>query len=249
MDITLLGTAAAAGGAERDNTYLLLRHGESYTMIDVGGNPLGKLAKLGVDVNRVDRVIFTHAHIDHVYGFPSLLWGMWLAKRMKPLTVHCSEEQEPQLRKWLDVMEIDAWPIQFSIDIRTFDWTKESYLAEEEHVAISAFPSLHLGPTAGLSIRYLDKVLVYSADTELNPWIKERAHIDVLIHEATTAERSGAHHSSLQGIADYYPLERIGRIVAVHITDSEPYENVLGKLPPAASAKISLGFDLMTISL
>lgn len=249
MNITLLGTAAAAGGAERDNTYLLLRHGEACTMIDVGGNPLGKLAQLGIGVNTVDRVIFTHAHIDHVYGFPSLLWGMWLARRTKPLIIHCSSEHERQLRKWLDVMEVEAWPIQFAIDIRSFVWTEESPLVVDESLAISTFPSLHLGPTVGLKVRCQNKVLVYSADTQLNSWIKDQEQIDVLIHEATTAERTGANHSSLQGVVEYYRLERIQQIVAVHLTENEPYDGVLVKLPPAVRAKIQIGFDLMTITL
>lgn len=229
MEITLLGTACAVGGMERDNTYFLIQNNEDCTMVDVGGSPLSKLAKLGISVHQVKEVIFTHFHIDHVYGLPSLLWGMWLTGRTKPLIIYCSSENEVQ--------------------IHAYAWRTESLLLKEEELEITTFPSLHLGPTVGLKIQYKDKVLVYSADTQPNSWIKEQKQIDILIHEATTAERPLVNHTSLQEIINYYPLERIDQVVAVHLTDTEPYDRVLESQVSAIKDKINIGFDFMKINL
>lgn len=81
MDVLILGSASASGSRERDNTYLLLQHEEGNWMIDVGGNPLGKLKQAEIPLQSIQGVILTHFHIDHIFGLPSLLWGMWLGKR------------------------------------------------------------------------------------------------------------------------------------------------------------------------
>ncbi|KQX51812.1 MBL fold metallo-hydrolase [Paenibacillus sp. Root444D2] len=249
MEITLLGTACAVGGMDRDNTYFLIQNREDCTMVDVGGSPLSKLAKLGISVHQVKEIIFTHFHIDHVYGLPSLLWGMWLAGRTKPLIIYCSSENEVQLKKWLEVIDIHQWPVLFEVQIHKYAWRTESLLIKEEELMITTFPSLHLGPTVGLKIQYKDKVLVYSADTEPNSWIKEQKQIDIMIHEATTAERPRVNHTSLQEIINYYPLERIDQVVAVHLTDTEPYDRVLDSQVIAIKDKIIIGFDFMKINL
>jgi len=250
MDIVLLGTASAACGVDRDNTYFVIRGGpESTILVDVGGNPLGKLKKLNIPVEEVSDVVFTHFHTDHIYGFPSLLWGMWLAGRTRTLTVHCSEEDKDRLGNWLKWIETDRWPMQFDIRIRAYEWRKPGVVFDRDELTISTFPSIHSAPTVGLKMSYRDKVAVYSADTELNSRIQMMDRIDVLIHEATTAEQAASYHTNLKGLTDYYDFEKIRRVVAVHLTDSEPYEEVLNGLAPTIRTRIELGCDLMTITL
>ena len=91
MEIVLMGTACAETGIDRENTYLLLYEDSGSTLVDIGGSPLGKLKKLNVPLSNIRRIVFTHFHTDHIYGFPSLLWGMWIAGRREPLDIYCSE--------------------------------------------------------------------------------------------------------------------------------------------------------------
>ncbi|RXT15433.1 MBL fold metallo-hydrolase [Ammoniphilus sp. CFH 90114] len=247
MDILLMGTASATAGAERDNTYLLIRPQSHWIMIDVGGNPLGKLKKLGIATDEIKEIVFTHFHIDHIYGLPSLLWGMWLDGRKEPLTIYCSEDNELRLRSWLEVMGVKEWPIQFAIQVRTFPWKKETQLIGGEGFSMMTFPSLHLGSTVGLKMMDQDEVIVYSADTMLNPRIKEEPRIDLLIHEATTAFEDLPNHTSLKQLTEFYELDRVGEVIAVHLTDGEPYEEVTQSLNPHIREKVKIGYDLMKI--
>jgi ribonuclease Z len=73
MRLVLLGTAAAIGGARRDNTSLVLDSGESLILIDCPGSVTAKLDRVGIDFRRVSKVFLTHDHIDHIYGLPSLI--------------------------------------------------------------------------------------------------------------------------------------------------------------------------------
>ncbi len=249
MEVVLLGTASAGGSAVRDNTYFLLRRGQGSVLVDVGGDPLGKLKRLNVPLDDIEQVVFTHFHIDHIYGLPSLLWGMWLGGRTKPLTLHCSTGDRERLQRWLDVLEVKKWPVAFDIHIVTYEWRKETVLVSDQNLYLSTFPSQHVGETVGLKLVHNDQVLMYSADTMPNERIKREPKIDVLIHEATTAEKQLPHHTSLNSIIQYYEMEQIDKVVLVHLTDGEPYEAVLKRATPAVRQKVTLGFDFMNISM
>ncbi|MEI2666816.1 MBL fold metallo-hydrolase [Rossellomorea sp. LJF3] len=243
MDIHFLGTGSAYPGSERDNTSICFSNDEYHVLVDVSGNPCRKLKQLQVDLKELDAVVFTHFHIDHIYGLPSLLWGMWLEDRRKPLRVLCDERNERKLQEWLQTMEADQWPIAFPIEIETFDGNRETEILSGGGMTFSCFKALHSVPTVGLEVRCDGRVLVYSSDSEINARIGEYDHIDVLIHEATSARKVAGNHSSLVEIVEKYDVDRIGKIVLVHLSDGEPYEEEVEKL---GTSKVIIGEDLMT---
>lgn len=243
MDIHFLGTGSAYPGSERDNTSICFSYDGYHVLVDVSGNPCRKLKQLQVDLRELDAVVFTHFHIDHIYGLPSLLWGMWLEDRRKPLRILCDERNERKLQEWLATMEADQWPIAFSIEIETFDGDREKEILSGGGMTFSCFKALHSVPTVGLEVRCDGRVLVYSSDSEINARIGEYDHIDVLIHEATSARKVAGNHSSLVEIVETYDVDRIGKIVLVHLSDGEPYEDEVEKL---GTSKVIIGEDLMT---
>jgi ribonuclease Z len=250
MNIILMGTACASTGIERDNTYLLLQQPESCTLIDVGGNPLGKLKKNGIPTHHVKRVVLTHFHIDHIYGLPSLLWGMWIDGRTEPFEIYCTEEKRAWLEDWLSLMQMSEWPCSFEVQIVTFDWKKPSLIWNNDELSLSVFPSNHgNAPTVGIQAIYKDQVVIYSSDTTINPNLNDIPKIDLLIHEATTACKGLSAHSCLIDIVNYYNFDVIDKLVLVHLTDDEPYDEVLNSLIAEVRTKVILGHDLMSISL
>jgi ribonuclease Z len=243
LDIHFLGTGSAYPGSERDNTSICFCNDGYHVLVDVSGNPCRKLKQLQVDLCELDAVVFTHFHIDHIYGLPSLLWGMWLEDRKKPLSIFCDYRNEKKLQEWLATMEADKWPIAFAVEIETFDGDREEELLRGGGMTFSCFKALHSVPTAGLEVRCAGRVVVYSGDTEINERIGRYDHIDMLIHEATSANKVAGNHSSLVEVAEKYDMDRIDEIVLVHLSDKEPYKEEAEKL---GTPKVIIGEDLMT---
>ncbi|MGP4082324.1 MBL fold metallo-hydrolase [Pseudalkalibacillus sp. R45] len=230
MEIHFLGTGSAYPGKGRDNTSLCLSNKNYQVLIDVSGNPCRKLKEINIGLEELDSVIFTHFHIDHIYGLPSLLWGMWLEGRQKPLSIYCDDRNEVKLNQWLDTMAVHDWGIDFPIHVKTFNGDLIEELITVENLRISCFPALHSVPTIGLEVKTAGKTIVYSGDSEVNSHIQAYEYIDVLIHETTSAKEIDPNHTSLPEIVEYYNLDSIGRVILVHLSDGEPYDDELSRL-------------------
>src|SRR5437868_6837643 len=87
-ELLLLGTAGAFGDGSRDPTSLAVRGPRGVTVVDCGGDPLRQLQRLGVPLESVDRLILTHAHVDHTSGLPLFLKMLWHAGRQAPFPIH-----------------------------------------------------------------------------------------------------------------------------------------------------------------
>lgn len=247
MEIHFLGTGSAYPGKERDNTSICISSNDYHVLIDVSGNPCRKLKQINIALEDLDSVIFTHFHIDHLYGLPSLLWGMWLENRQKPLTIYCHEENKSKLNQWLSTMEVYEWGIKFPLHIQTFSGGFPEELLKTRDISVSAFPAIHSVPTIGLEVTEGNKTIVYSSDSQVNSHIRTYQHIDVLIHEATSAIKVEPNHTSLTEIAESYDLNAIDKVILVHLSDHQPYDEELSRLN--LDNKIKKAEEMMCISI
>ena len=83
----LLGTGASLSGAGRTTTMLAFENQGSIVLVDCGGDAVERLLSAGLDPHRIDLLIITHEHPDHVGGFPLLVQKLWLGKRSRPLPI------------------------------------------------------------------------------------------------------------------------------------------------------------------
>src|SRR5690625_2012398 len=160
MEITMLGTACAAAGMNRDNTSFLIENDNVFIMVDVSGNPMGKLKKLNVNSHQIKDIILTHFHIDHIYGLPSLLWGMWLENRSRPLTILINEKNEQDLESWFQTIKLAELDINFSITIQTFNGDTSLEVINRDKFQVRTFPAKHAVPTVGCEINFNCKTIV-----------------------------------------------------------------------------------------
>jgi ribonuclease Z len=88
FDLTFLGTAASVPSAERNHPALLVRAGGHRVLVDCGEGTQRQLLRSGAGFRRLDRILLTHAHFDHVLGIPGLFSTLRLRQSDELMRVH-----------------------------------------------------------------------------------------------------------------------------------------------------------------
>lgn len=86
--LTFLGTSASVPSAERNHPALLLEAAGQRMLIDCGEGTQRQLLRSGAGFRRLDRILLTHGHLDHVLGIPGLFSTLGLRQTSDVMTVH-----------------------------------------------------------------------------------------------------------------------------------------------------------------
>ncbi|MGY3611032.1 MULTISPECIES: ribonuclease Z [unclassified Bradyrhizobium] len=85
--LTFLGTSASVPSAERNHPALLVEAGNHRILIDCGEGTQRQLLRAGADFRRLDRLLLTHGHFDHVLGIPGLFSTLRLRQSTEVMTI------------------------------------------------------------------------------------------------------------------------------------------------------------------
>ncbi|WP_375308119.1 ribonuclease Z [Bradyrhizobium sp. A11] len=86
--LTFLGTSASVPSAERNHPALLVEAAGKRVLVDCGEGTQRQLFRSGSGFRRIDRVLLTHAHLDHVLGIPGLFSTLGLRQSAEVMTIY-----------------------------------------------------------------------------------------------------------------------------------------------------------------
>lgn len=89
MKVTLLGTGSPVPLPERAGTSILISVGDDNLLFDCGPGTVTRLLENGINPGSIDRLFFTHHHIDHnadFFNFVIANWGRGGSR--EPLRIH-----------------------------------------------------------------------------------------------------------------------------------------------------------------
>jgi ribonuclease Z len=185
LSFACLGTSGAVPSAARDTTALVARAGGTTCLIDVGGSPIQKLRRVGIDPVGLAAVIVSHTHPDHVYGLPALVQGLLILRRTAPLPVYCRIEHVPLVEQLLGLFGL--FDEGLDVPIHAIEPRERVTVLETPDLVVTSSPNVH-GSMPNLAIR-LDadgRSLVYSSDTRPCAQVVALARgASALVHEAT----------------------------------------------------------------
>lgn len=73
FEITFLGTSASAPSPKRNLPAYLVQHDEFRFLVDCGEGTQRQILQSGIGFKRLNRILITHGHLDHILGLGGLL--------------------------------------------------------------------------------------------------------------------------------------------------------------------------------
>ncbi|HEX6924934.1 MAG TPA: MBL fold metallo-hydrolase [Longimicrobiaceae bacterium] len=214
----LLGTGASLSSPDRTTTMLALENDGSVILVDCGADPIHRMLTVGLDPGRIDLVVLTHGHPDHITGFPLLVQKVWLAKRGRDLPVLGPRRALEQARQLFEVFDTEGWQGLPRIEWRVAEEKDEAESWRNDLWSISTSPTQH-GSTPSVALRVTDlrsgRAVAYSSDTERSEAVARLARgAAILVHEATGGFPG---HSTAEDAAWVAREAGVERLVLVHL--------------------------------
>ncbi len=143
FEITFLGTSASAPSPKRNLPAYLVQHDEYRFLVDCGEGTQRQILQSGIGFKRLNRILITHGHLDHILGLGGLLSTFMRWESIDHLEIYGGAGALERisdlvhgvvLRGAKPPMPVDLIPVTPGVIFAAPDFT------------ISAFPVSHRGP-------------------------------------------------------------------------------------------------------
>ncbi len=204
IHVLLCGAGGPLADIRRSGPCVAVQAGEHLLMIDAGTNGARNLTRFTVNPGRVEAVLLTHAHSDHIDGLGELAVLRWISRvSEQPLPVHGPPVVSEIVNGFNQAYTADCGyrvehhgpeiappgggglaAVPFSMP---GDGELTTVLETEDGVRVSAFAVLHspVCQAVGYRIDYRGRSIVVSGDTSYSETLVRHARgADLLLHDA-----------------------------------------------------------------
>jgi ribonuclease Z len=142
FDIVFLGTSASAPSIQRGLPSQMVLHREYRFLIDCGEGTQRQILQSGLGFKRLDKILITHSHLDHILGLAGLLSTFMRWEAIEKLEIWAGTPAANRIRDLLYgvVLRGASPPIPLEINI-----IEPGTLMEDDSFRLSAFPVTHRG--------------------------------------------------------------------------------------------------------
>ncbi|MBR6385494.1 MAG: ribonuclease Z [Ruminococcus sp.] len=150
-EICLLGTGGMLPLKDRFLTGLYAEYGGKAILIDCGEGMQVAFGMHGLKMSKVEMILITHSHADHVTGLPGLLLSIGNCSRTAPLDIYMPESCENAVKNLMSVCGY----LPYEVVIHTFsDNEPFSFKAEkiDPMLTINTIPLKHSVECAGYNL-------------------------------------------------------------------------------------------------
>ena len=88
MEILFLGTSGSMPTPKRGHPAIAIRLNGDLTLLDCGEGTQRQFMKSEFSFMKINRIIISHFHGDHILGLPALIQSMCLLEREKSLEIY-----------------------------------------------------------------------------------------------------------------------------------------------------------------
>lgn len=209
LHVGLCGAGAPMPSADRSGPCVAVVAGKRLMIIDAGTGGVRTLARMRLPPGRIERVMLTHFHSDHIDGLGEMMLQRWVgASNTAPLPVHGPTGVESVVDGFNTAYTLDKGyrvahhgpefvpPSGFggvAVPFVLGD-NGEALVLDDGGLKIVAFKVDHapIEPAVGYRITYKGRVAVISGDTKPTGEVEAQAKdADLLVHEALSPKLVG----------------------------------------------------------
>jgi ribonuclease Z len=252
MHLALCGTGSPLPDPSRAGPCSAIIVDGKMFIIDIGGGAVRRLGEMGLNPGRVEALLLTHFHSDHIDGMGELLLQRWAGGgHDAPLPVIAPDGVTPIVDGINAAYAADARyrvahhgedimpPSGIGGIARPFAVPAddaEQIIYDQDGLKITAFAVNHepVVPAVGYRFDYKGRSIVFSGDTARSAVVEKACNgCDILVHEVLNAEMVGITEAAMKK-AERPRLEKImADIPDYHTTPAEVVESA-----KAAKAKM-----------
>ncbi len=143
FEITFLGTSASAPSIHRGLSAQVVKHDEHRFLIDCGEGTQRQILKSGLGFKRLNRILITHGHLDHILGLGGLLSTFMRWEAIDEIEIIGGNRALARIRDLLFGVVLRG--VRPPIDLN-FREIRPGLIFDEDDFTVTAFPVSHRGP-------------------------------------------------------------------------------------------------------
>lgn len=219
MKLTIVGSGTAAPEEDRVCSGYLLEADDTRLLMDCGAGVVHRMARLGLPWPRLDHLLLTHFHNDHIGDVPMLFfalkWGVAEA-RTAPLTVWAPHGIQQRLGAMTAAFGDHVADPGFPVVVRDVA-PGDRFTAGAASIAVTDTP--HTDDSVAYRIEHDRATFGYTGDTGPSRDVgRFLAGCDVLVAECSLPDNEEhAGHLSPSSLAAMARMAAPGRLVVTHV--------------------------------
>jgi ribonuclease Z len=143
FEIVFLGTSASAPSPRRNLPAQVVMHDEHRFLIDCGEGTQRQILQSGIGFKRLNRILITHSHLDHILGLAGLLSTYMRWETIDELEIFAGKQALERIHDLLFGVVLRGMNPPMPIHFRPI--TGGPFI-EGEDFTVTAFPVQHRGP-------------------------------------------------------------------------------------------------------
>jgi ribonuclease Z len=219
FEVIFLGTSASAPSIHRGLSAQVIKHNEYRFLIDCGEGTQRQILKSGIGFKRLNHILITHGHLDHILGLAGLFSTLSRWETIEEITIHGGKYALERIYTLLyGVQVVHAQKSQIKI---TMDEIQPGVIFEDDDFAVEAFSVSHRGPDC---FGYLFH------EKPRRPFLAEKADVLGVPHGPERRDLVQGKSITLENGKTIYPEEVLGPekpgTRLVHVGDTGRTDNI-----------------------
>ncbi len=142
FEIVFLGTSASAPSARRNLPAQIVKHDEYRFLIDCGEGTQRQILQAGIGFKRLNKILITHGHLDHILGLAGLLSTFMRWETIDELEIYAGKAALERIHDLLYGVVLRGATPPMPITLRPLS---SGPFFKAEDFTITSFPVFHRG--------------------------------------------------------------------------------------------------------